>query len=379
MTLHPSGTKGRGKWVLRFVSPVTGKRRNAGIGGYPEIGIAEAARRAMKMREQISLGQDPLELKTNAVDMPVIPQFRDAAELVHKELSPGWKNKKHSQQWINTLEQYAFPIIGSIQLNQIQPRHIAEVLRPLWLEKAETASRLKQRLHAVMSWGWAHEYCESNPVDVVVHLLPQQPGKTIRTQHQPAMRWQDLPQFVATHLHQRKLFDVTRAMLEFLILTACRSGEVRGMTWQEVDLKAKIWLIPPERMKASQTHRVPLSDRAIEIIRSQQGLHENLVFPSSRDQTELSDMVLTAFLRRIKAQSDTPGRTATAHGFRSTFRDWCSEHGYPRDLAERALAHTVQNKVEAAYHRTDLLEQRRSMMNAWADFTQSLVKREKGD
>ncbi|MGL6453226.1 tyrosine-type recombinase/integrase, partial [Aeromonas veronii] len=163
-------------------------------------------------------------------------------------------------------------------------------------------------------------------------------------------------------------YDVTRLMLEFLILTACRSGEVRAMKWSEVDLEAKIWTLPAERMKAKQMHRVPLSLRAVEILMGLQGLHDELVFPSPRDQVPLSDMVLTTFLRRVKAPSSTLGRLATAHGFRSSFRDWCSEHGYARDLAERALAHTVQNKVEAAYHRTDLLGQRRPMMDAWAEF-----------
>ncbi|MBR7780312.1 tyrosine-type recombinase/integrase, partial [Undibacterium rugosum] len=149
---------------------------------------------------------------------------------------------------------------------------------------------------------------------------------------------------------------------------AARSGEVRGMTWAEVDWVNAIWSIPPERMKAQLPHRVPLSERAVTILRNQQGRHEQLVFPSPRDQKELSDMTLTSFLRRVEAKSDTADRFATAHGFRSSFRDWCSEQGYSRDLAERSLAHTVQNKVEAAYHRTDLLEQRRPMMEAWSLF-----------
>ena len=368
LALHPSNTKGCGKWVLRFVSPLTGKRRNAGLGSYPEVSIAEAAKHALQMREQISNKIDPLDEKNRTASLPQIPAFQSAAEILHAELLPGWKNAKHGQQWLNTLTQYAFPIIGTLPLDQIQPRHIADALRPLWLEKAETASRLKQRIHAVMAWGWAHDHCKSNPVDVVHHLLPQQPSKSIRTQHQPAMPWQDIPAFFAKHLRGANNQDVTRTMLEFLILTASRSGEVRGMTWSEVDLKNAIWTIPPERMKAKIQHRVPLPKRAIEILTSQQGQHDDLVFPSPRDQVELSDMVLTSFLRRVKADSDTPGRVATAHGFRSSFRDWCSEQGYPRDLAERSLAHMVQNKVEAAYHRTDLLEQRRPMMAAWDDF-----------
>ncbi|WP_089083518.1 tyrosine-type recombinase/integrase [Aquitalea magnusonii] len=198
--------------------------------------------------------------------------------------------------------------------------------------------------------------------------LPHQQSKAIRTQRQPAMPWQDLPQFYVDHFKARKTYDITRSTLLFLILTAARSGEVRGMTWSEVDLKAKVWVIPPDRMKAKVQHRVPLSDVAIEILRHQIGLHQELVFPSPLDSVVLSDMVLTAYLRRVRAPSDVEGRVATAHEFRSSFRDWCSENGFARDLAERALAHTVENKVEAAYHRTDLLEQRRPMMDAWASF-----------
>jgi integrase len=372
LALHPSPThKGHGKWVLRYVSPVTGKRRNAGLGSYPAAGIAAAGQQARLMREQIAQGQDPLELKANETARPRTPQLQEAAQILHAELAPGWKNFKHGQQWINTLNVYAFPVIGSMPLDQIQPRHIADVLRPIWLEKAETAGRVKQRLHAVMAWGWAHGYCQSNPVDVVGHLLPLQQGKTVRTQHQPAMPWSLVPAFVTAQLLRPDDFDVSRHVLLYLILTGARSGEVRNMTWDEVDLKAKLWTVPARRMKAKQIHRVPLSKQAVELLKRQLGQHDSLVFPSVRARAPLSDMTLTALLRRVAAVGDVAGRTATAHGFRSSFRDWCSEKGYPRDLAERSLAHAVQNKVEAAYHRTDLLEQRRPLMQAWADFVNS--------
>jgi integrase len=322
----------------------------------------------LAIREQLAAGNDPLEMKKVSANTLQIPNFQTAATSVHAELLPGWKNTKHGQQWINTVTEYALPTLGLMPLNEIQPRHIADALRPIWLTKAETASRLKQRLHAVMSWGWAHGHCIANPVDVVNHLLPQQPGKAMRTEHQPAMPWRNIPEFIAKHLRKSEQSDLTRLMLELLILTTVRSGEVRGMRWSEVDLDRATWTIPAERMKVKQAHRVPLSGRAVEILVQLQGIHDDLVFPSPRDQVIFSDMVLTAFLRRVKAPSDTPDRIATAHGFRSSFRDWCSEKGYPRDLAERALAHTVSNKVEAAYHRTDLLEQRRPMMDAWANY-----------
>lgn len=368
LTLHPSTSKGHGKWVMRYVSPVTSKRRNAGLGSYPEIGIAEAAKKAHEFREHLTSGIDPLEQKAGDLQDTQVPTFEQASFTHHGELRSGWKNAKHVQQWINTLEQYAFPYIGKLRLDQIQPRHIADLLRPFWLEKSETASRVKQRIHAVMSWGWAHGYCQSNPADVADRLLPAQPSKSVRTKHQPAMPWRDIPAFYAEHLQNAARYDVTRSMLELLILTSIRSGEIRGMRWAEIDFKQAIWTIPAERMKVNVVHRVPLAPQAIEAIKRVQGLHDELVFPSPRTERVLSDMALTKFLRDVDAKSDTPDRIATAHGFRSSFRDWCSEHSYDRDLAERALAHSIKDKVEAAYHRTDLLDKRKPMMEAWADF-----------
>lgn len=369
LALHPSSTKGHGKWVLRYVSPVTSKRRNAGLGSYPEVTIAEAARRATAMRTLLLEGKDPLEEKTKVEEeKPKVPTFEQAAHTLHQDLLPGWKNPKHGQQWINTMKDYVFPRLGGKFLHEIQPGDVAEVLKPIWLTKAETASRVKQRMHAVMAWGWAHGHCQSNPVDVVGHLLAQQPGKTVRAKHFPAMPWRDIPKFVQQELRATNRAEVTRTLLEFVILTACRSGEARGMTWNEVDWTAKIWTVPAGRMKAKLPHRVPLSPRALALLESQKDQHDQLVFPSVRDRVELSDMALTSLLRRLKAHSDSPGRFATAHGFRSSFRDWCSENGYSRDLAERSLAHTIKDKVEAAYHRTDLLEQRRPLMDAWDAF-----------
>ncbi len=368
LTLYPSATKGRGKWVFRYTSPITKKRRNAGIGAYPEISIAEAAKRATTMKEQVTNGIDPLALKQAHAEIPAPPTFEEAGRLLHSELKPSWKNEKHAKQWITTLEQYVFPAFGTVTLDAITPADIANVLRPIWLNRSETASRVKQRIHAIMQWGWAHGYCTANPVDVVSHLLPQQVSAHIRTEHQPAMPWKKLPLYISTHIHSNERYNITRAILLFIMLTACRSGEAREMRWKEVDFKQAIWTIPAERMKSSLQHRVPLSHQTIALLNTLKGLHDELVFPSPRKQGILSDMVVTAFLRRTKAPSDTEGRMATAHGFRSTFRDWCSEQDYSRDLAERALAHTVKNKVEAAYHRTDLLEQRRPMMQAWANY-----------
>ncbi|HBI9849004.1 TPA: tyrosine-type recombinase/integrase [Escherichia coli] len=375
LTLHPSSTKGRGKWVLRYVSPVTQKRRNAGLGSYPEISIAEAAKLAQTMREQLSAGNDPLELKKAETTKVVIPTFEEAARKVHAELLPGWRNKKHGKQWISTLEQYVFPTLGTVSLDAITPANVADVLRPSWMTIPETSGRVKQRIHKVMQWAWAHGFCSANPVDVVDHLLPQQVSVSIRTEHQPAMPWKVIPLYIASRVYTEDRYNVTRGLLLFVILTACRSGEARAMEWREIDFKRKIWTIPPGRMKGGVQHRVPLTQQAIGILEQMRGLHETLVFPSPRKQTVLSDMVLTSFLRKTKAISDTQGRFAVAHGFRSSFRDWCSEQRYPHDLAERALAHTIRNKSEAAYHRTDLLNERRPMMQAWEDYVMSAVSK----
>lgn len=220
-------------------------------------------------------------------------------------------------------------------------------------------------MHAVMQWAWAHGHCSPNPVDVVDHLLPKQ---RVRSEHHPAMPWKLIPGFIAQHVQGDERYNVTRALLLIVILTACRSGEARSMRWEEIDFKKRLWTIPADRMTAGVMHRVPLSDQVIGILEGLKGLHDELVFPSPRKQVALSDIVLTSFLQKVDAPSDSDGRVATAHDFRSGFRDWCSEMGYSRDLSEKTLAHAVKNKMEAAYHRKDLLEKRRPMMQAWADF-----------
>ena len=367
-------TKSSCKWTLRYTSPVTGKRRDAGLGTYPETSIIEARERALGMRRLIDNGEDPidhrkLERQMAAVEAAVLT-FEKAARQVHDELKPSWKNEKHAAQWISTLETYVFPKMGGKKLDTITPADCADALRPIWLTKAETASRTRQRMHAVMQWAWAHGHVTANPISVIDHILPKQSN---RPEHQPAMPWRQVPKFVVSHLVDQNTVNVTRDALLFLILTAAHSGEVRGATWDEFDLEARVWKIPAARMKTKDPHRVPLSEHALTLVKAlkQSQLHDTLVFPSPREKV-LSDMTLTALLRRLQAESDTPNRFATAHGFRSSFRDWASEQGYARDLAERALAHTVANKVEAAYHRTDLLEQRRPLMEAWARHVTSL-------
>ena len=372
LRLHAGEQKGHGKWLMRFTSPETSKRRDMGFGIYPEVSITEARKSAAAARELIRNGFDPIEARkadkhSRSIDAQALT-FEKAARQFHADNKPGWNNPKHAAQWINTLDTYVFPHFGNRNVDDLKAKDFADALRHIWLEKAETASRVKQRCSSVMDWCAAQELIGANPVGVVTKLLPKQPKIRDRVVHHPAMPWQDVPVFIEGVLLAGNP-TLSKTMLEFLILTAARSGEVRAMTWDEVDLVDCVWTVPAERMKANAAHRVPLSGRAIEILEGQKELakHPDLVFPSQGGSVP-SDMILTKFLRDQKVASSEKGRVATAHGFRSSFRDWASENGYARDYAERALAHTVSNQTEAAYHRTDLLEQRRGMMEAWARY-----------
>ena len=372
LRLLPTKVKGRGQWKLRYVSPTTSKRRDIGFGVYPEVSIHEARRLGTEARQLIAAKLDPMEereqLKIVAKLEEQVLTFEAAAHKVHHDLKDGWKNTKHAQQWINTLSTYALPLIGAKPLGNITVDDIAEVLRPIWLDKAETASRVKQRIHQVMEWSCAQGLRVGNPVDGVKHLLPKQPSAAVRVENHPAMPWRMIPEFVADNVGTPT--KVSPTLLLFVILTAVRSGEARYARWSEFDLKKQIWTIPAERMKVGIAHRVPLTKQTVTLLSNTKALNARgkLVFPSPKAGNVLTDMALTSLLRKHKAPSDVPGRVATAHGFRSSFRDWVSENEYPQHLAESALAHQIKNAVERAYHRTDLLEQRRSMMQDWADF-----------
>ena len=372
LRLEASTAKGQGKWILRYVSPETTKRRDMGLGVYPEVSITDARKAASQARELIRDGKDPIEVRRNdKLENKVNSQaltFEQAARRVHEEMKRAWKNPKHATQWITTLEMHVFPKIGSRKIKDLKAKDFADALTIIWIEKPETALRVKQRCSVVMDWCVAQEMCDGNPVGVVDKLLPKQPAARERVVHQPSMAWSEVPEFVESELRNGQSL-LSKLMLEFLILTAARSGEVRGMTWDEVDLVKAIWTIPANRMKTKVEHRVPLSVRAIEILTEQKckAEHPTIVFPTIRGKVP-SDMILTKFLRDHNIMSSEAGRTATAHGFRSSFRNWASENGYPRDYAERALAHTILNQVEAAYHTTDLLDQRREMMEAWSQY-----------
>lgn len=346
----------KGNWQLR--ATVNGRRRDIGLGSLALVSLKEARDAAFELRRDIQRGIDPVaERKRRKLE---ILTFKAAALRVHAEQKASWKNGKHQDQWITTLEKYAFPLLGNRLVNDIEGPLIREVLLPIWLTKPETARRVKQRIGVVLDWAYASGMRPTEaPMRSVSRVLPRQPKKD---GHFAAMPYEGVPAFMV-HLHAR--LSVPRLALEFLILTVARSGEVRGAKWNEIDLGARLWTIPASRMKVSKEHVVPLSDAAIDVLERARQFHaprSNLVFPGRDVCRPLSDMTLLKILR----YADLP---YTVHGFRSAFRDWAAEQtSYPGEVAEAALAHTVANKVEAAYRRTNYLEKRREMMADWATF-----------
>lgn len=293
-----------------------------------------------------------------------VDTFESAARKVYEINYPTWKNPKHRAQWINTLERYVFPHIGNTSVSQISTPDILNVLTPIWNEKRETARRVKQRMATVFDWAMAKGYVTSNPVAGVIQALPKH-GQ--RPSHMSAMPYAELPRYIQT---VRQLGAPESACaLEFTILTAARTGETIGATWAEFDLETALWVVPAERMKAGKPHRVPLSARALEIVRERRPLVDNTsayVFQSpGRGGKPLSNMAMLKFLK-------SSGSQHTVHGFRSAFRDWCSEQtGFPHAAIEKCLAHEVANKAEAAYARSDLIDRRRELMSAWAKYLES--------
>ena len=346
----------KGYWVLR--ATINGRRRDIGLGPLDLVTLAEARELAIDMRRDIQRGIDPIEeRKRQKIE---ILTFKAAAEKVHSEQKAAWKNGKHQDQWINTLETYAFPKLGDRLVNDIEGPLIREVLLDIWLEKPETARRVKQRIGVVLDWAYANGMRATEaPMRSLSRALPRQPKQD---GHFAAMPYEDVPTFLK-HLHKRT--SVARLGLEFLILTASRSGEVRGAKWAEINLDAKLWTVPAERMKVGKEHVVPLTDAAIDVLERARPYYaecSNLVFPGRNVLRPMSDMTLLKILRYAKL-------AFTVHGFRSAFRDWAAEKtSYPGEVAEAALAHSVSNKVEAAYRRTNYLDKRRELMREWSDF-----------
>ena len=346
----------KGYWVLR--ATINGRRRDIGLGPLDLVKLAEARELAIDMRRDIQRGIDPIEeRKRQKIE---ILTFKAAAEKVHTEQKATWKNGKHQDQWIKTLETYAFPKLGDRLVNDIEGPLIREVLLDFWLEKPETARRVKQRIGVVLDWAYANGMRATEaPMRSLSRALPRQPKQD---GHFAAMPYEDVPTFLK-HLHKRT--NVARLALEFLILTASRSGEVRGTKWAEINLDAKLWTVPAERMKVGKEHVVPLTDAAIDVLERARPYYaecSDLVFPGRNVLRPMSDMTQLKILCYAKLPF-------TVHGFRFAFRDWAAEKtSDPGEVAEAALAHSVSNKVEAAYRRTNYLDKRRELMREWSDF-----------
>lgn len=348
---------GARRWALRTV--VHGRRREIGLGPVSLVGLGEARQEARQLRLVARQGGDPIAERDRGKRVSLT--FEEAARKVHAEhIAPHSRNAKHVAQWLSTVETYAFPTMGKLPMHVVEQADVLRVLAPIWTEKPETARRVRQRLRTVLDWARAAGHREGvNPVEGVEQGLPKQRD---RAAHHAALPWRDLPDLMPR-------LEVVGGMgalaLRFAILTAARSGEVRGATWGEIDLDAKVWTIPPERMKAGRAHRVPFSDASLAVLETAKRLatrSERLVFPSAKAGRPLSDMTLAAVLKRLSVP-------ATVHGFRSTFRDWAEEAtGFPHEVKEAALAHTLRDKVEAAYRRTDLFEKRRKLMGSWSRF-----------
>lgn len=364
LQVSPTGAK---SWVLRVM--VGGKRRDMGLGGYPDVTLAGARDSARNARAKIKEGIDPVEdarqkrSELYAARASAMT-FSEAASAYIAVKEAEWRNDKHGQQWRNTLATYAEPIIGNILVRDIGQSHILKVLEPIWLEKTETAKRLRGRIESILDWARVRGYRDGeNPARWRGHLqmLLQSPGKVQKVEHHPALPYVEIGAFLA--LLRQEAGTAARA-LEFAILTAARSGEVRGATWEEIDLDAALWIIPAERMKAKKEHRVTLNEGAAAILEATpKEQRAGLIFRNGKGK-QFSDAAMSSVLRRMK-RSDI-----TVHGFRSTFRDWAAEcTNYPREVAEMALAHVIENKVEAAYRRGDLFDKRQRLMRDWWRYT----------
>jgi len=352
LKIGPTGGK---SWILRV--QVNGCRRDIGLGDAKAVSLRDAREAAGEMRKLARSGIDPLAAKKK--QEVVIPTFREASRLVHAELCKGWKNGKHTDQWLTTIEKYAWSKLGDLKVNEIEGPVIRDVLAEIWLEIPETARRVKQRIGTVLDWCYAKGYRPSEaPMRSLARGLPRQPRKD---GHFAAMDYGAVPPFLAD-LQERKL-SISRLALELLILTATRSGEVRGARWDELNENCTVWTIPAGRMKAGKAHSIPLSSQAVALFRQASRFRIatcDLIFPGQSGKTPMSDMTLLQLLRGMNV-------TATAHGFRSSFRDWVADQtDFPREVAEAALAHTLENKVEAAYRRTDFFEKRKASIHMGA-------------
>ena len=349
------GATGSASWVVRMQK--AGQRRDFGLGSVDKVSLAKAREARDVVRGQFEAGLDPVAERRKADG---IPTFRVAAATVHKAQKTAWSEGKHGDQWIRSLELYAFPRIGDVPVNKIDRHEILDVLLPIWVEKNETARRVRQRIGSILDWAFVKGFRETEaPMRALSRGLPR---INAERGHFEAMPYADVPGFVA---RLRDGDSMGRLALEALVLTAARSGEVRGAAWSEIDLDGALWSIPAERMKGNRPHLIPLSPAAIAVFRRALALRTSdaaLVFPGLVKGKPISDATMGKVVRVM-------GSTAKPHGFRSSFKDWCGEvAGFPNELSEAALAHAIGNKSEAAYRRGTLLDRRRVMMSAWADY-----------
>lgn len=355
-------------WVLRYRMP-GGRMREMGLGSADLFPLADTRQRAAELMRKVKLGTDPLSERDAAkAEAGLGKTFSDVADAYIAAHEAGWRNQKHRQQWKNTLATYVFPVIGNLPVASVDTGAVTSILEPLWREKTETASRIRGRIESVLDYATARGWRSGdNPARWRGHLdnLLPATSKVARVVHHAALPWQEIGAFMA----QLKLQDgVAPWALRFCILTAARTGEAVGATWAEIDMAQKVWTIPAERMKAGKEHRVPLSAGAMDVLAQMEQVRTDQspvapVFPGGKAGRPLSNMSLLMLLRRMERPD------LTAHGFRSTFRDWAGEAtNYPREVAEAALAHSIRDATEAAYRRGDALEKRRALMEDWAGF-----------
>jgi integrase len=372
--LHPDGgglylrvgRAGAKNWCLRYM--LAGRAHEMGLGGLSKVSLADARKRAAHERLLLADKVDPLDrrrAKTHArkIEAARSTTFEEAAQAYVKAHEPSWRNAKHRQQWTNTLATYVFPIFGAVPVGDVDVAMVMKVLEPVWATKPETAGRVRGRIESVLDWAKARGFREGeNPARWRGHLSNLLPArsKVRAVKHHAALPYLEAGAFM---LDLRSREGAAACALEFLILTAARTGEVIGARWPELDLSGRIWSVPAARMKGGREHRVPLTSAALAVLERMRGQGGEFLFPGAKAGQGLSNMALLKVLERM-------GRgDLTAHGFRATFKTWASERtNFPRELAEAALAHVLDDKTESAYQRGDLLEKRRRLMDAWGEF-----------
>ena len=352
------GKNGRKSWVQRIT--VDGRRRDIGLGGFPTVSLAQARKRASDNREAIGNGRDPVAEKRR----PSTPTFSETAYAVHEANIPRWRNGSHTSAWIQTLQRHAFPKVGNKHIDKIGRTDVLNVLTPIWSTRPETARRVRQRMRTIFRWAMANELIETNPAgEAIDGALPSMPKVKA---HLRALPYREVGSALKT-VDASQTSLASKHCLKFLVLTAARSGEARGATYDEIDLKGATWTIPGSRMKAGVEHRVPLSDQALDVLLVAHQLEDGsgLCFPSPlRPGRMLSDMTLTKILRSTGLADQ-----GTVHGFRTSFKTWTMEQtDTPWAVGEAALAHQLGGSVEQAYARSDLFDRRRTLMQQWADY-----------